>query len=148
MEDEKFPFVLEDEYTDKVTIEWFSPNDVLMIVSNKKGGAVHYIAGKMYKGLNLTLESYESIWYKYGFRATDRSNVVNMNKVRYFDESYRILYFEDRPSKNSLSAAVAAVNVDSLKRMKEECNIIFSGDLKKHDPVEKNKSLIGRLITN
>jgi DNA-binding LytR/AlgR family response regulator len=136
--DEKFPFVLIDKESEKLTIEHFSPSEILMITSDKKGGSVHHhVNGKLYKCLHLSLEEYEEIWYSYGFRFTERGNVVNLNQAKFYDESEKVLYFEENPTNSSPRALVSRINLDFLKQWKVEFNIKFSSELKKQSSGER-----------
>lgn len=132
-----YPFV-NTETIDPVTVEWFYPKDILMISSDKKGGAIHYIGAETYKCMHLTLEAYEEIWYSGGFRFTDRCCVTNLSKVKFYNDDLGLLYFEDNPTKHSLSAPVARMRRDVVMAVKEQYGIVFLSDTK-----DNNKKSIG-----
>jgi DNA-binding LytR/AlgR family response regulator len=63
------------------------------------------------------LEDYEEMLFQQGFELTDKTNLVNMNEVRYLDTHYNNLYFEEKPDlKKSKHASVAAIQLRSRKR--------------------------------
>lgn len=53
-----------------------------------------------------------------GFERVDRINLVNMNKIEYFDDEYAKIYFEpkDKITKESKYATVAFLNKGKLKK--------------------------------
>ena len=57
-----------------------------------------------------------------GFERMDRINLVNVNKIAYFDDEYAKIYFEPKEqiTKNSKYATVAFLNKGKLKKMLKE----------------------------
>jgi Response regulator of the LytR/AlgR family len=58
----------------------------------------------------------------YGFEKLDRINLVNMNKIKYFDDELAIVYFEPKEqiTKKSKYATVAFLNKSKLKKKLSE----------------------------
>jgi DNA-binding LytR/AlgR family response regulator len=53
-----------------------------------------------------------------GFEKLDRINLVNVDKIKHFDDDYALVYFqrEDEITKESKSATVAFLNKGKLKK--------------------------------
>jgi DNA-binding LytR/AlgR family response regulator len=63
------------------------------------------------------LEDYEEMLFQQGFDLTDKTNLVNLNEIRYLDTNYNNLYFEEKPDlKKSKHASVAAIQLRTRKR--------------------------------
>jgi DNA-binding LytR/AlgR family response regulator len=147
MNEENYPFILVTDEETKIQVEHFSPSEIMMISSDKKGAIHHHINGKTYRCLNLSLEDYEEIWYQYGFRLTERGNVVNLNRVVLYDEDDRALYFVENPMKTSLKAFVSRIQYEYLaKQWRGEFNIIFISMKKKQKSVQENPSTSARAL--
>lgn len=58
----------------------------------------------------------------YGFEKLDRINLVNMSKIKHFDDEFAIVYFEpeDQITKKSKYATVAFLNKGKLKKRLKE----------------------------
>jgi DNA-binding LytR/AlgR family response regulator len=147
MNEENYPFILVTDEETKIQVEHFSPSEIMMISSDKKGAIHYHINGKTYRCLNLSLEDYEEIWYQYGFRLTERGNVVNLNRVVLYDEDDRALYFVENPMKTSLKAFVSRIQYEYLaKQWRGEFNIIFISMKKKQKSVQENPSTSARAL--
>lgn len=58
----------------------------------------------------------------FGFEKLDRINLVNMSKIRHFDDEFAIVYFEPKEqiTKKSKFATVAFLNKSKLKKRLKE----------------------------
>jgi DNA-binding LytR/AlgR family response regulator len=54
-----------------------------------------------------------------GFDMLDRSNLVNLKKIKAFDEQYGKVYFTENPTKDSKYAVVARVKYEFVKHFIE-----------------------------
>ncbi len=57
-----------------------------------------------------------------GFERLDRTNLVNMNRVKAFDPKARKVYFEHPWSKDSKFATVSEANVSKVEHLAKEDN--------------------------
>jgi DNA-binding LytR/AlgR family response regulator len=63
------------------------------------------------------LEDYEEMLFQQGFELTDKTNLVNLNEIRYLDEDCNNLYFEEQPNlKKAKKASVAAIQLRARRR--------------------------------
>lgn len=79
---------------------------------------IYYIGNQVYYSIN-TLEDSEKLLREHDYFFTDKSNLVNMRKVKYIDYDYRNIYFSNPPKKNSVFASIAAINLKKLKAIIE-----------------------------
>ncbi|XID90337.1 LytTR family transcriptional regulator DNA-binding domain-containing protein [Paenibacillaceae bacterium WGS1546] len=63
-----------------------------------------------------SLSMYKKHLESIGFHRLDRTNLVNMRRVRSFDEKRGMVYFDESPNVSSLSATVAFMNIGKLKK--------------------------------
>jgi len=69
---------------------------------------VYHTADNKYYQIS-KLSELEEHFYPLGFDLLDKTNLVNMNKVKYFDSKYGKIFFETYPTKSSKFASVAAI---------------------------------------
>lgn len=90
--------------------------DVLYIQTEDGAIVFHTPEGRVYPlvpSLSMYAKQSESI----GFLKLDRTNLVNMKKVKAFDEKRGLVFFDDQTNSNSQSAIVAFMNIGKLKDM-------------------------------
>ena len=88
--------------------------DVLYI-QIEDGAVVFYCREGRFYPLVPSLSMYNKHMEALGFQRLDRTNLVNMNKVKAFDEDRGVVYFEDEAKPSSLKATVACMNINKLK---------------------------------
>lgn len=81
--------------------------DVLYINIEDRNIVYHTLDNKYYQISKLS-ELDEHLFDK-GFDLLDKTNLVNMNKVKYFDAKYGKIFFEENPGQTSKYASVAAI---------------------------------------
>ncbi|MCP1306454.1 MULTISPECIES: hypothetical protein [Paenibacillus] len=87
-------------------------DDITKITSDKYGIVfTSHESGKRYR-FPRNQDEIEEAWFQYGFRSTDSTNVVNVNRAKVYDEARGLLYFGD--SEESDFAYVAAVHNDHV----------------------------------
>jgi DNA-binding LytR/AlgR family response regulator len=62
-----------------------------------------------------TLTELEEHLGEEGFDLLDKTNIVNMNQIRYLDEPHGNIYFDEEPDKHSKFASVALIKQKVLK---------------------------------
>ncbi|WP_256758974.1 LytTR family transcriptional regulator DNA-binding domain-containing protein [Cohnella sp. WQ 127256] len=92
--------------------------DVLYIQTEDGAVVFHTPEGSFYP-LIPSLSMYAKHTEALGFEKLDRTNLVNMKKVKEFDLKHGLVYFEEQISSNSRSqsAIVAFMNIGKLKEM-------------------------------
>ncbi|XEC93905.1 LytTR family DNA-binding domain-containing protein [Paenibacillus tarimensis] len=86
--------------------------DVIYIETNERTMIIHTLDGEYYPLLP-TLSTYEHHMKQYGFDRLDRTNLVNTNKIKTFDEGHSLVFFEEPVTKKSKYGTVS----NSAKRM-------------------------------
>lgn len=93
-----------DDVTELIELDL---SDVLYIhIENRN--IVYHTADEKYYQITRLSELEEHLSDK-GFDLLDKTNLVNLNKVQYFDEKYGKIYFQPTPGPNSKYASVAAI---------------------------------------
>lgn len=75
---------------------------------------VFHMDGEKYYHFSAMTE-FEDLLEKAGFDALDRSNLVNMGKIKSYDKAYGKVYFEDPPKSDSDYATVAKVKEKAVE---------------------------------
>lgn len=86
-------------------------------IQAEDGAVVFYTAQGRFYPLVPSLSMYANHMEKLGFQRLDRTNLVNMNKVKRFDKTLGLVYFEEKAALDSQSAIVAFVNIGKFKDM-------------------------------
>jgi DNA-binding LytR/AlgR family response regulator len=73
-----------------------------------------YMEGQKYLSI-INVEELNEILMEFGFDRLDQSNLVNMKKIRGYDDEDRKVYFEEEPNKNSYYANLANVKKRHLE---------------------------------
>lgn len=76
---------------------------------------VYYIDGEKYYQIT-TKSELEELLTDIGFDSLDRSNLVNMTKVKHYDKEFGKVFFEDSPSRDSKYATVARVKEKAIEK--------------------------------
>jgi DNA-binding LytR/AlgR family response regulator len=112
-------------------------DDVDFIENDGKRAVIHIGEEKYYLIQNKTeLEEWLSTR---GFDMLDRSNLVNMTKIKSFDEEYGKVYFTEHPTKESKYAIVARIKYKFVKHYIERAVAKNHGHTLQYD-MEKPKS--------
>jgi DNA-binding LytR/AlgR family response regulator len=80
-------------------------DDVIYIRVENRNLVYHTIDDR-YEHIS-TLSDLEQHLHAYGFDLTDKTNLVNMNKIKKLDQKHGKLYFEEHPDAKSKYATVA-----------------------------------------
>ncbi|WP_239618861.1 LytTR family transcriptional regulator DNA-binding domain-containing protein [Cohnella mopanensis] len=88
--------------------------DVLYIQTEDGAVVFHTPEGRFFP-LVPSLSMYAKHTDNINFQKLDRTNLVNMKKVKVFDEKRGMVFFEDDAGPNSPSAIVAFMNIGKLK---------------------------------
>jgi DNA-binding LytR/AlgR family response regulator len=106
---------------DKQTGEpvWVSLKDV-DFVSLESKKIIYHVGEKDYRQLS-TLDDFAKILVEVGFIETDRGNLVNMERIKKFDEEYGVLYFEENPTSKSQRASIARIHYSVLGNLVKRC---------------------------
>jgi DNA-binding LytR/AlgR family response regulator len=86
-------------------------------IQTEDGAVVFYTAQGRFYPLVPSLSIYANHMIEFGFQRLDRTNLVNMNRVKGFDENRGLVYFEEKAASDSQSAIVAFMNIGKLKDM-------------------------------
>ncbi|MFD2613699.1 LytTR family transcriptional regulator DNA-binding domain-containing protein [Paenibacillus gansuensis] len=81
-------------------------NEVLFINIESRNIVYHTSQGKFYQ--ITTLSELSEHLQDQGFDTLDKTNLVNMNKIKNLDSKYGKLYFEENPAPGSPYASVSA----------------------------------------
>lgn len=95
--------------------------DDLIAIKPTADGPEFYTKDGMYF-YPTTMEEMLLMYKDMGFERLDRTNLVNMNKVKVFDPKARKVYFDDPWSKESKFATVSEVNVSKVEHLAKEDN--------------------------
>lgn len=100
--------------------EWLmlDANDILYINVEDRTVVFHTQDEKFY--LLDTLSALSKHMEPLGFRKLDRINLVNINKIKYFDDEHSKVFFEKNITRTSKYATVSFMNKNSLKKQIEE----------------------------
>ncbi|WP_270166395.1 LytTR family DNA-binding domain-containing protein [Paenibacillus sp. SYP-B4298] len=93
--------------------------DVLYIENHERTVILHTMDGEYYPLLP-TLSTYEQHMQQYNFHRLDRTNLVNLNKVKKYDEERSLVFFEDQETKNSKYGTVSNSSKRVLKKLIKE----------------------------
>jgi DNA-binding LytR/AlgR family response regulator len=88
--------------------------EVLYIQIEDGAVVFHTSEGRFYP-LVPSLSMYAKHTEAHGFLKLDRTNLVNMNKLKVFDEKRGLVYFDELADSDSQSAIVAFMNIGKLK---------------------------------
>jgi DNA-binding LytR/AlgR family response regulator len=81
--------------------------EVLYINIEDRNIVYHTMEGKYYQISKLS--ELDEHLFELGFDLLDKTNLVNMNKVKHFDSKFGKIFFEETPSRTSKYASVAAI---------------------------------------
>jgi len=90
--------------------------DVLYI-QIEDGAVVFYTDEGRFYPLVPSLSMYAKHTEAFGFHRLDRTNLVNMSKIKAFDEHRGIVYFDEAAEPAGPSATVAFMNIGKLRNM-------------------------------
>ncbi len=86
-------------------------------IQTEDGAVVFYTSqGKVYP-LVPSLSLYAKHTEDIGFERLDRTNLVNVSKIKAFDEKRGVVYFEDEMTPESPSAIIAFMNIGKFKKL-------------------------------
>ncbi|BBI31756.1 LytTR family transcriptional regulator DNA-binding domain-containing protein [Cohnella abietis] len=88
--------------------------EVLYIQTEDGAVVFHTSSGRVYP-LVPSLSMYSKHIEALGFYKLDRTNLVNMRKLKDFDEKRGLVYFDETSSADRQSAIVAFMNIGKLK---------------------------------
>ncbi|RKP53177.1 LytR family transcriptional regulator [Cohnella endophytica] len=91
-------------------------SEVLYIQTEDGAVVFHTSNGRVYP-LVPSLSMYAKHTESMGFRKLDRTNLVNMKKLKAFDEKRGLVYFDEAAHTERPSAIVAFMNMGKLKEM-------------------------------
>lgn len=91
-------------------------NDVVYIESYERTIRFHTLDGEYYP-LQPSLSTYETHISQMGFDRLDRTNLVNMNKIKRFDEKRELVFFEDDYTINSKYGTVSSSSKSKVKKL-------------------------------
>lgn len=80
--------------------------DVCMITKDSKNRTLFHLKDGVWHDIS-KLSDWEEILHEQGFELTDKTNLVNLNKVKSFDNARDVLFFEEYPTKTSIYASVS-----------------------------------------
>ncbi|WP_166240696.1 LytTR family DNA-binding domain-containing protein [Paenibacillus turpanensis] len=63
-----------------------------------------------------TLSELEEHLFKHGFDLLDKTNLVNLKRVKHYDESQGKVFFEEQPTAKSKYATVALIKQKQIRR--------------------------------
>lgn len=99
--------VLKAKNENKTELVMLDLNDVLYINIEKRNIVYHTMDEKYYH-LSTLSELYDH-FFDSGFDLLDKTNLVNLNKIKKLDNKQGKIYFEDQPSADSKYATVAFI---------------------------------------
>lgn len=99
--------IREDGTTELATIEL---TDILYISVDGAKLVFHTSDAQYYQ--MTTMQEFEDHLESHNFVKLDRPYLVNMNKIKSFNEEHRLVYFDQLPSRNSKNVTVARVKVN------------------------------------
>jgi DNA-binding LytR/AlgR family response regulator len=86
-------------------------------IQTEDGAVVFHTAQGRFYPLVPSLSTYANHMESLEFQRLDRTNLVNMKRVKGFDERRGVVYFEEKAETDSQSAIVAFMNIGKLKQM-------------------------------
>ncbi|GIQ70787.1 LytTR family transcriptional regulator [Xylanibacillus composti] len=90
-------------------------NDVIYIcVENRT--LVYHTVDQAYRHIS-TLSDWEDHLTEYGFDLTDKTNLVNISKIKKLDSKQGKLYFEEEPTSKSKFATIAFIKQKLFKNL-------------------------------
>lgn len=89
----------------------------VLYIQTEDGAVVFHTSEGRYYPLVPSLSMYAKHTENIGYQKLDRTNLVNMKRVKSFDEKRGLVYFEEDAGPNSQSAIVAFMNIAKLKNM-------------------------------
>lgn len=107
--------VLKVNPDDTHSLEQINLYDVDFIETDKRK-IIYHIGENTYYQINNKSELNDFLINK-GFDPLDRPNLVNLNKIRKFDEEHGKVYFVEHPNANSKFATVARIKYQLLKNV-------------------------------
>ncbi|HZG56346.1 LytTR family DNA-binding domain-containing protein [Paenibacillus sp.] len=97
-------------------------HDVIYIETYERAVVFHTLDGEYYPLLP-TLSTYEHHLKRLCFQRLDRTNLVNLQKVKSFDEGRALVFFDDKDTKNgkygTVSISAKGLVKKWLERFKE-----------------------------
>ncbi len=88
-------------------------NDVLFIrIENRN--IVYHTQDEKYDHIS-TLSDLEQYLFDFGFDLLDKTNIVNMKRIKKLDAKHGNIYFEEQPGKESKFASIALIKQKVLK---------------------------------
>ncbi|MFC4302381.1 LytTR family transcriptional regulator DNA-binding domain-containing protein [Cohnella boryungensis] len=87
----------------------------VLYIQTEDGAVVFLTSEGRFYPLVPSLSMYAKHTEQIGFQKLDRTNLVNMNLIRRFDEKRGLVFFEKEEDANSQSAIVAFMNLSKLK---------------------------------
>ncbi|PLS19715.1 hypothetical protein CVD28_04695 [Bacillus sp. M6-12] len=106
-------------------LESINLSDVEFIESDKRK-IIFYIGLKKYYHLSTKTE-FDELLLKEGFVSLDRPNLVNLRKIRSFDEKYGKVFFEENPTPDSIFCTVARIKIPFVKNLLQRM-VAFQND--------------------
>lgn len=107
----KFMTVINEEHQ----LECINLSEVDFIEVEKRR-IVYHIGDRKFFHLSTKTEFDELLIHE-GFLSLDRPNLVNLKKIRSFNENYGIVYFEEKPTTKSKSCTVAKIKESLVKNL-------------------------------
>ncbi|MBJ6361608.1 LytTR family DNA-binding domain-containing protein [Paenibacillus sp. GCM10012307] len=90
-------------------------HDVLYIENSERTVILHTSDGEYYPLLP-TLSTFEHHMKQFDFHRLDRTNLVNMNKIKKFDEDRSLVFFQEQETKNGKYGTVSSNSKRVVKR--------------------------------
>jgi DNA-binding LytR/AlgR family response regulator len=88
-------------------------NDVVYICVENRN-LVYHTQNESFQHIS-TLSDWEEHLYNYGFDMLDKTNLVNINKIKKLDSKTGKVYFEEEPTKDSKYANIAFIKQKLFK---------------------------------
>lgn len=103
-------------------------SDICFITMDEKIPVFHTLHGVYYQ--IVTLHSLQKILSSFGFEPLDKTNIVNLNKIVWIDESKRTVHFE-----NGMFTSISKPNLVKMRKISKYIEIMKNVGVK-----EINKS--------
>lgn len=94
-------------------------NDVLFIKIEDRN-IVYHTLNEKFSHIS-TLSDLEDHLFDFGFDMLDKTNIVNMNRIKYLNEKHGNIYFEEQPTRESKFASIALIKQKVLKDRLHQC---------------------------
>ncbi|MEB3102438.1 LytTR family DNA-binding domain-containing protein [Ferviditalea candida] len=114
--------------------------DVLFIKIENRN-IVYHTQDETYYHIS-TLSELEEHLFDEGFDLLDKTNLVNLNRMKHLDEKHGNIYFEEHPTKESKFASIALIK---QKVMKNQLKSIIAKNTNKQLNLSDNLSNKGRI---